>query len=382
MNQEFIKGVDISILDEVEKFGGEFFLNNQKRDLFEILKTKGIDTVRLRLWVNPFDSQGNPYLGGTNDLSTTLRLARRAKAEGMKLMLNLHYSDFWADPKKQQKPKEWASLSQEELIEKVYSYTKEVLAVFDKENLVPEYIQIGNEITNGMLWPDGQTPKFKFEEKEFEVWEEHERDGAYDRLADLLKAGVSAVRENYHTDQMKIILHLDFGGANKLYRIWFDEICKRDVDFDIIGLSYYPYWHGSLADLSSNLKDIGDRFKKDLLIVETAYAFTDESPKDEDSIFNRELSDIAGYPPTPKGQQDFLIDLMNTVKNLKTDDYCGLGIVYWEPAWLPVKQTTWASIEGMKYGNDLGRGGNHWANQGLFDFKGNALETLDVFHSF
>ncbi|MRI64979.1 cellulase family glycosylhydrolase [Gracilibacillus thailandensis] len=382
LKQEFIKGVDISILDEVEKFGGEFFVDNQKKDLFKILKSKGINTIRLRLWVNPFDSQGNPYLGGTNDLKTTVRLARRAKAEGMRFMLNLHYSDFWTDPKKQQKPKEWEDLSGMALVNEVYNYTKGILQVFKRESLVPEYIQIGNEITNGMLWPDGQTPKFLFEEKEFEVWEEKERNTAYDRLADLLKAGVLAVRENYTTDEMKIILHLDFGGANKLYRIWFDEISKRGVDFDIIGLSYYPYWHGSLEDLKFNLKDIGDRFEKDLLIVETAYAFTDEAPQGEDSIFNKELSDIAGYPPTIKGQQTFLIDLLNLVKELHADAYKGLGIVYWEPAWLPVKQTSWASVEGMKYGNDLGNIGNHWANQGLFDFEGNALESLDIFKSF
>ncbi|GAB2558022.1 glycoside hydrolase family 53 protein [Gracilibacillus alcaliphilus] len=382
MKQTFIKGVDISILDEVERYGGEFFLDFQKKDLFDILKVKGVNTVRLRLWVNPFDTQGNPYLGGTNDLPTTLKLAKRAKANGMALMLNLHYSDFWTDPKKQQKPKEWADLSGQALKNKVYDYTKEVLAVFDGEGLRPEYIQIGNEITNGMLWPDGKTPKFQFEDKEFEAWEEQEREQAYDQLADLLKAGIAAVREDYTSDQMKIILHLDFGGANILYRTWFDEICQRDVDFDIIGLSYYPYWHGSLADLAFNLRDTGDRFGKDLLIVETAYAFTDEAPKGEDSIFNRELSDIAGYPPTVDGQQSFLMDLMALVKGLQAGTYRGLGIVYWEPAWLPVQHTSWASEEGMKYGDDLGNAGNHWANQGLFDFEGNALESLNVFKLF
>src|SRR5699024_7173954 len=190
------------------------------------------------------------------------------------------------------------------------------------------------------------------------------------------------VRERYSSEELKTILHLDFGGANTLYRTWFDEISKRNVDYDIIGLSYYPYWHGSLEDLEFNLKDIGTRFEKDLLIVETAYAFTDEVPKNEDSIFNNELAKVAGYPASVQGQQSFLFDLMNMVKELNTDKYKGLGIVYWEPAWLPVEHTSWASLEGMKYGNDMGNAGNHWANQALFDFSGNALKSLDIFKSF
>ncbi|KAB8137696.1 cellulase family glycosylhydrolase [Gracilibacillus oryzae] len=380
MTQHFIKGVDISILNEIERFGGEYFLDDKKEDLIEILRTKGINLVRLRLWVDPYDAMGNPYMGGTNDLATTISLAKRIKEKGMKFMLDLHYSDFWTDPKKQQKPKSWENLSGKELEDKVYQYTKDVLITCKQNRVTPEYIQIGNEITNGMLWPYGKTPTFLWKEKEFEEWRGEERRKSYDQLANLLNAGTKAVREI--SSELKIILHLDFGGANNLYRIWFDEISDRNVDYDIIGLSYYPYWHGSLEELEFNLLDIGKRYEKDLMVVETAYAFTDKVPEGEDSIFSKELADIAGYPPTVDGQVQFLTDLMDILKKIDNQTHKGLGIVYWEPAWLPVKNTSWASLEGMKYGNDIGNPGNHWANQSLFDFKGNALKSLNVFKLF
>ncbi|SER90892.1 arabinogalactan endo-1,4-beta-galactosidase [Gracilibacillus ureilyticus] len=380
MTQGFIKGVDVSILNEIETFGGEYFLDHRKEDLIEILRAKGINLVRLRLWVDPYDAKGNPYLGGTNDLATTISLAKRIKEKGMKFMLDLHYSDFWTDPKKQQKPKSWEELSGKELEDKVYQYTKDVLITCMQNGVTPEYIQIGNEITNGMLWPDGKTPTFLWEKREFEKWREEEKRKSYDQLAKLLNAGVKAVREM--SSVLKIILHLDFGGANNLYRTWFDEISKRKVDYDIIGLSYYPYWHGSLKELELNLLDIGKRYEKDLMIVETAYAYTDKVPEGEGSIFSKELADVAGYPPTVDGQAQFLTELMDTVKKIDNQTHKGLGIVYWEPAWLPVENSSWASTEGMKYGNDIGNTGNHWANQGLFDFEGNALESLNVFKLF
>jgi arabinogalactan endo-1,4-beta-galactosidase len=379
MNHTFIKGADISILNEIEALGGKYYFENEERDLFEILRINGINTIRLRIWVDPYDEENKPYLGGTNDLQTTIDLAKRAKAQGMKILLNFHYSDFWTDPKKQCKPKSWESLSGIELEEKVYEYTEQVIGACAENNIVPEYIQIGNEITNGMLWPDGQTPKYLFKEKVYETVEENERKASYDRLARLLQAGVKATRDNQLTATSKIILHLDFGGANNLYRKWFDEITGRNVDFDIIGLSYYPFWHGKLADLQSNLNDISARYNKEVLVVETAYGFTTED-RDGNSIFTNELADQAGYPATVEGQKGFLQDLMKTVQ--ETQNNKGLGIVYWEPAWLPLENTSWASYEGMKYGNDIALMGNHWANQALFDFEGNALDSLSIFKQF
>ncbi|MCZ0702141.1 arabinogalactan endo-1,4-beta-galactosidase [Natronobacillus azotifigens] len=376
MEQIEVKGVDVSTLNEVELLGGGFYVDGEKQDFFRIVKNKGINTVRLKLWVDPYDENGDPYLGGTNDLKTTLALAKRAKDVGMAFMLNLHYSDFWVDPKKQTKPKKWRSISGKALEEQVYLYTKEVLQTCEANDLLPEYIQIGNEITNGMLWPDGKTPYYIAEERKFETVDEETRKMQYDALVGLLKAGVRATRE---VCSAKIIIHLDFGGADDLYRKWFDEITKRELDYDIIGLSYYPYWHGDLQALAVNLKQLGERYDKDLLVVETAYGFTEQSSVGSENIFTKALAEKTGYSQTVEGQTAFLEDLIEVVKNANGTNYQSLGIVYWEPAWLPVKHTSWASESGMKYANDIANRGNHWANQGLFDFEGNALKSLNVF---
>ncbi|WP_440894749.1 glycoside hydrolase family 53 protein [Amphibacillus sp. Q70] len=375
----FIKGADVSSLKEIESFGGSYYLEGQRKDLFEILKLKGINTIRLRLWVDPYDEAGRPYLGGTNDLATTIELAKRAKHAGLDLMLNLHYSDFWADPKKQVKPKAWTNLHGKALVDKVYQYTQETLNCFAQLDLMPKYLQIGNETTNGMLFPDGKIANYLFEERRFEELDQETQRKSFDHLIELLSAGIKATREMRSAEELQIIIHLDFGGANDLYRGWFDQATERKLDYDIIGLSYYPYWHNTLADLADNLKDITARYKKDVMVVETSYAFTEQAPNGEDSIFNLELSDIAGYPPTVDGQKEFLTDLIKVVKDVQQNDKQGLGIVYWEPAWLPVKGSSWASKAGMVYGDDLGKPGNHWANQGLFDFEGNALDSLNVF---
>lgn len=367
------------MLTEVENLGGKYFFDKEEKDLFEILRINGIDTIRLRIWVDPYDEAGNPYLGGTNDLQTTLDLAKRAKAEGMKLLLNFHYSDFWTDPKKQAKPKAWQSLSGKQLEDKVYQYTKQVLEACKENDVIPEFIQIGNEITNGMLWPEGKTPTYLFAERQFEEVEPDRKKVSYDQLAGLLKAGIQATKDSLSANPAKIILHLDFGGANDLYRIWFDEITNRGVEFDIIGLSYYPFWHGDLKALELNLNDISTRYNKELLVVEAAYGFTGEDPTGA-CIFTEDLAEEAGYPATVAGQKSFLRDLMKTVQQTKGNN--GIGIVYWEPAWIPVNGTSWASLEGMKYGNDVAPIGNSWANQGLFDFNGNALDSLNVFKEF
>lgn len=377
MEQFFMKGADISTVKEVEELGGAFYLDGEKKDLFEILSVKGINTVRLRLWVDPYDDNKEPYLGGTNDLQMTIELAKRAKKHGLQFMLDFHYSDFWADPKKQSKPKAWQDLTGKQLEDEVYRYTKATLEAFKDQDIEPEYVQIGNEITNGMLWPDGKTPSYLFEERRFQEAAPQEKKDSYARLARLLKAGVRATRETLPAPNGKVILHLDFGGANDLYRGWFDEITAHEVDYDIIGLSYYPFWHGTLEDLRLNMEDISKRYNKDVLVVETSYGFTGEKPKGSEAIFTEDLARIGGYPASVEGQAAFLWDLMKTMKGISGGR--GLGIVYWEPAWLQVAGTSWASYAGMKYGNDMGDMGNHWSNQAMFDFDGNALDSLNVF---
>ncbi|GAB3651177.1 glycoside hydrolase family 53 protein [Glycomyces tarimensis] len=358
-----VRGADVSMTEEVEGFGGAFRSGGRERELFELLAEAGVNTVRLRLWVDPRDETGAPYMGGTNDIEATVRLARRARRAGHRLLLDLHYSDFWTDPKKQSIPTSWRGLAGADLEAKVGAYTAEVFDRLASEGLTPESVQVGNEITNGMLWPVGATPRFDGETREFGP----EDEAAWERLARLVNAGLAAV-----PDPVRTIIHLDFGGANELYRGWFDRM--HGLDFDVIGLSYYPFWHGTLHDLGANMNDISARYGKDVLVVETAYPHTDAATASPGAVLSPELIEAGGYPATVEGQSDYLRELYVTVAAVPAGR--GLGVVYWEPAWLPVEGTTWASRAGMEYGDDIAEGGNPWAALALFDHGGNALPSL------
>ena len=366
-----VRGVDISMLETVEDAGGTFQLNGTSQDLLPLLKSQGVNLVRLRLWVDPKSTSNEVYGGGDSDLARVIRLAKRAKAQNMAFMLDLHYSDFWTDPGKQFKPKAWAALSTDELVAQVQSYTQDVVGQLITAGVAPDYVQIGNELNSGMLWPTGKN------------WAANgETVGGFDVLARLLSAGVTGVRAAETaggvTTPAKTILHLAEGGNNSKFRWWFDEITKRKVSFDIIGISYYPYWHGTLAALQSNMNDMVSRYSKPVMVVETAYAFTLENG---DSLGNNfgQASDATngGYPATAAGQRSFLKDLKAKIAAVPNGQ--GLGFVYWEPDWLPVNDATWATDAGISYLNTTGNVGNAWENQALFDFNGDALPALAEF---
>ncbi|WP_233494892.1 glycosyl hydrolase 53 family protein [Microbacterium sp. TS-1] len=367
-----IRGADVSMTAEVEALGGWFSDAAGARDLFRILADHGVNLARLRVWVDPTDAEGRPYQGGTNDLATTVRLAERARDAGLGLMIDLHYSDFWADPKKQSLPRSWQGLDFDGLCEAVAAHTTEVISAVSANAGSPEWVQVGNETTNGMLWPLGRTPRYDLVNRAFEAVPTDEAREQYDRLACLLHAGSSAVRAA--DDRSRIVLHLDAGGAADLYRRWFDEITARAVDFDAIGLSYYPLWHGSLADLSGNLHQLVQRYEKDVIVVETAYAYRPDNPAGT-SMFDAS-SPAAVYPASVEGQSRYLHDLARVVRDVPGGR--GRGVVYWEPAWLPVPGTSWASTAGMAYGDDVAEPGNGWANQTLFDEGGCALASLSA----
>ncbi|MBP8039079.1 MAG: glycosyl hydrolase 53 family protein [Aeromonadaceae bacterium] len=366
-----VRGVDISMLETVEDAGGTFQLNGTSQDLLPLLKSQGVNLVRLRLWVDPKSTSNEVYGGGDSDLARVIRLAKRAKAQNMAFMLDLHYSDFWTDPGKQFKPKAWAALSTDELVAQVQSYTQDVIGQLITAGVAPDYVQIGNELNSGMLWPTGKN------------WAANgETVGGFDVLARLLSAGVTGLRAAETaggvTTPAKTILHLAEGGNNSKFRWWFDEITKRKVSFDIIGISYYPYWHGTLAALQSNMNDMVSRYSKPVMVVETAYAFTLENG---DSLGNNfgQASDATngGYPATAAGQRSFLKDLKAKIAAVPNGQ--GLGFVYWEPDWLPVNDATWATDAGISYLNTTGNVGNAWENQALFDFSGDALPALAEF---
>ncbi|EHI54100.1 arabinogalactan endo-1,4-beta-galactosidase [Aeromonas salmonicida subsp. salmonicida 01-B526] len=360
---DFIKGADLSMLAEVEKHGGKFFdEHGNPQDAMAILKENGFNYIRLRLWVDPKDADGKPYGGGNNDLATTIELAKRAKANGMKFLLDYHYSDFWTDPARQNKPKAWASMNIDQLTEAVYQHTKTTMDAFAKAGVLPDMVQVGNEINGGMLWPEGKS------------WGQN--GGEFDRLAGLLNAGIKAVKE--HGDQIKIMLHLAEGTKNDTFIWWFDEITKRKVPFDIIGLSYYIYWNGPMNALQYNMNDISKRYDKDLIVVEAAYGYTTANCDNAENNFTSKEADDAGYPATVQGQANYLHDLLQVVT--KVPEGRGKGVFYWEPAWLPTPGATWATKAGMKYNSDDWKEGNARENQSLFDCQGKVLPSIKAFN--
>ncbi|ELI6418785.1 TPA: arabinogalactan endo-beta-1,4-galactanase [Aeromonas salmonicida subsp. salmonicida] len=360
---DFIKGADLSMLAEVEKHGGKFFdEHGNPQDAMLILKENGFNYIRLRLWVDPKDADGKPYGGGNNDLATTIEPAKRAKANGMKFLLDYHYSDFWTDPARQNKPKAWASMNIDQLTEAVYQHTKTTMDAFAKAGVLPDMVQVGNEINGGMLWPEGKS------------WGQN--GGEFDRLAGLLNAGIKAVKE--HGDQIKIMLHLAEGTKNDTFIWWFDEITKRKVPFDIIGLSYYIYWNGPMNALQYNMDDISKRYDKDLIVVEAAYGYTTANCDNAENNFTSKEADDAGYPATVQGQANYLHDLLQVVT--KVPEGRGKGVFYWEPAWLPTPGATWATKAGMKYNSDDWKEGNARENQSLFDCQGKVLPSIKAFN--
>jgi len=366
ISADFIKGADMSMLSEVEKHGGKYYdLNGQQKDALVILKENGFNYIRLRLWNDPKDADGHFYGGGNNDLQSTLVVAKRAKALGFKFLLDLHYSDFWTDPGRQNKPKAWSKMNYEQLRTAVHDYTKNTIAAFKAAGVLPDMVQVGNEINSGMLWPEGKS------------WGQN--GGEFDRLAGLLNAGIAGVKENLGPqDHVKIMLHLAEGTKNDTFRWWFDEIVKRKVPFDVIGLSFYTYWNGPINALKNNMDDISKRYSKDVIVVEAAYGYTTKNCDNAENNFGQKEADDGGYPATVQGQADFLHDLIQSI--VSVPDHRGKGIFYWEPGWLPTPGATWATKAGMKYNSDDWKEGNARENQALFDCSGHVLPSMKIFN--
>lgn len=367
-HMKFVKGMDLSTLLELERCGAKYYDNGEERDLLAIMKSYDVDTIRIRLWNDPWSETGESYGAGENDLKTSLEIAKRVTTAGFGVLLNFHYSDFWADPGKQIKPKAWADYGVKELEQAVYDYTLESMRTFLDAGVNITMVQVGNELSNGLLWPEGKVPN-------------------YDNIATFVNAGIRAVRKADAT--IPVMIHLDNGGNNALYREWFDNFTKRGEDFEIIGLSYYPFWHGSLQMLNDNMNDIAERYGKDLVIAEVSMGYTMEDYKNYEKLSDEERKGYATrpalvkkieYPMTKQGQYDFMEDFLNRISHIKGGK--GKGFFYWEPAWIPVPGSGWATPASLKYMNDPGPCGNEWANQALFDYDGNALPTLSLIRDF
>lgn len=240
-------GADISFLPQLEERGMKFFESGVTRDAVELLRDHGFNYIRLRIFVNPENEKGYSPEKGFCDLSHTLDMAERVRAAGMKLLLNFHYSDYWADPQQQNKPLAWTGLDFETLKDSLKQYTAHVIRTLEKQGTPPHMVQVGNEINHGLLWPDGHISH-------------------PDRLAALLRTGVEGVEEV--NPEIPVMMHIALGGQNDEAVFWLDNMIARGVRFDIIGLSYYPRWHGTLEDLDHNLHDLTERYNKPVNVVE------------------------------------------------------------------------------------------------------------------
>ncbi|MBN2237780.1 MAG: glycosyl hydrolase 53 family protein [Bacteroidales bacterium] len=323
----FLRAVDISSLPEIEQEGTLYYnASNQQEDLLSILKTAGVNTIRIRLWKNPATSHSS--------FSEVKAFASRAHAMDLDVWLTVHYSDTWADPGKQATPAVWQNLSFSVLKDSVYAYTTKIM-----KELKPEFIQIGNEINPGFLLPSGN---INTNEQQFK---------------DLLAAGSKAVRDNSSTS--KIILH--FAGLTN--SDWFFSKVKY-IDYDLIGLSYYPYWHGKdLVLLESSMKNLSSTYHIKILIAETAYPFTlDWNDWTNNLIGSDGQLILPTYPPTPEGQKAFITKIRTLVESVED----GVGFSYW-------------GAELVAYRGSEAQNGSPWENQALFDFNNKALPVLDAF---
>lgn len=345
----FIKGMDLSSLQAIEEAGGVYYdeSNQPIPDIFSYLKNrKSVNYVRLRIWNNPtnaFDA------GDYCDKDHTVAAAQRIKSAGLKFLLDFHYSDDWADPATQTKPQAWKNLSYSQLVQAVYDYTADVLNSLKAVGAYPDMVQIGNEISGGFLWEEGRIDNWT-------------------TMAPLLNSAFAAVRDTTPSGQYcKIALHLAEGGDITRTRYFFDHILQYGVtDFDVIGLSYYAYWHGTLEDLKNNMNDIVSRYNKEVVVLETAYPFTNNSDDSYANMVTEEETKTAGLPATVANQKLMLQATMNTVANVNGSK--GLGVFYWEPLWV--------ATSGVGVGKGLG---NQWENQALFDFNNKALDSLNAF---
>ncbi len=332
----FIRGVDISTTPQIKNAGGVWKQNNVSGDVLDIFKSNGANYVRLRLWHTP--------TGGYCGLDSTLAFAKNVKAKGLKFLLDIHYSDWWADPGQQTKPAAWKNLSFAILTDSVRSYTRRVINALKNQNTLPDMVQVGNEINSGMLWPDGKISV-----------------GGWGNFTTLLKAGIQGVKDVDTTS--KIIIHFSEGGDNTKCRWFFDNLKSNGVSFDIIGLSYYSWWHGSLSNAQNNLNDLATRYNKDIIIVETAYPWTTQYVNDGEQKVGFDPTKLPpGYPVNPQGQRDFLTYLIQMIKN--TTSKKGIGFFYWEPAYISFPTV-----------------GSTWEKFAIFDFNYNALPALQAFQN-
>ena len=368
---DFIKGMDVSSVIAEEESGVVYYdENGEEQDLFQILAESGVNYIRVRVWNDPYDSDGNGYGGGNNDVAKAAEIGKRAAKYGMKLSVDFHYSDFWADPAKQFVPKAWEEMSFEDKQQALYDFTLESLNTIAKAGGEIGMVQIGNEINNGMA---GETNE--------------------GQVIELLKQGSAAVRAFAEKQKQDVAIAVHYTNVDDRQQIMShaQKLEEAGLDYDVFGVSYYTFWHGTMENMVDVLKEINDTYGKKTCVMETSYAYTlEEGDGSGNSVGEADL--VEGYAATVQSQATNTRDVMAAASEAGA-----LGVFYWEGAWVPVGSASdyagnqklweqygsgWASSYASKYDpNDAGKyyGGSSWDNQAFFDFEGKKLPSLDVF---
>lgn len=307
-----LRGADVSALERVEQAGG-VFRDGQPGDAIAILRAHGSNLFRLRLFVDPNHDEVQ-----VNDLDYTVRMSKRVKSSGAQLLLDLHYSDTWADPGHQAVPAAWAALDFDALEQRVETWSRDVMTRLKQEGVLPDIVQVGNEIDGGILWPLGR------------VGGGDDTPAQWDRLARLLKAGIRGLRAPLGPgESVRVLLHYSGGGDQAGTRWFFDHIGQYGVPYDLIGLSYYPWWHGGITDLRANLTAAAQRYARDVMVVETSYPWRAGG-------WETMASDRTAmtWAESPTGQAEFLGDVLAAVAAVP--DGRGAGVIWWYPESIPV----------------------------------------------
>lgn len=381
ISKTFSMGIDISTIQNVLKNGGKFYNRAGIREsIYKLLSDNGFTYIRLRLWNEPyqFNSDGNKlyYGGGICDTEIIKEIAVDAKGLGFKLLLDFHYSDFWADPTYQVIPKMWKNIeNRDEMAKAIYDYTKDIVTEFYEAGAMPDMVQIGNEITSGMFLQKGGEDTGTIDDIGYSGYISG-RENASDlvsapyvqgdeqsNLVLYVKSGADAVKavDDSILTMIQLATEMSAVGFMKGFYHTFDS-----VDFDVIGLSYYPRWHGSTDDLKKSLSELAKEFPdKQLSVVEVSYAYTYKETEYANNQFNKTF-ETANYEVSVQGQANLYRDVISAVADIGET---GFGVFVWEGAWLPVDGVGWAAYNTK----------NNWANQALFGYGGKELPSIEVF---
>lgn len=341
----FYKGMDLSFQSELENYNVIYKdASGTPIQLLDYVANNGTNLVRLKLWHTPQDGQ--------NSLADVKAYAQRIKAKNMDFLLDIHYSDTWADPGHQTPPIAWQGMTNEQITIAIYNYTKEVLQQLKNQNTLPQIIQIGNETDSGFLWNYGR------------VWDAYSNN--WPNYALLVNEAIRAIKDVDTNDSIKIMLHHS-SVENAIY--FFNELQSFNLDFDVIGLSYYPQFQTHNLNLvKSKLNELATTFNKEILMVEVAYPFTFQWDDNTTNYIGDSSQILNEFSATPQGQKAYLEWLVSTIKAIPNDK--GIGFCYWAPDWVAFDGNEATSTNGSS-----------WENQCMFDFDHKALPVFDVFRS-